>query len=139
MSWGPRHEPYDDALLQAHVQAIHEAGSRAAIYASAQWYYSRDAVEFAAEIQRLRDQYGLDGIYYDGIPSQEWVVAYEQMWLTRELFPEGPVIVHNTGQADNGNPPLGEPSPRRYVRVARLFKKRPSFGWSPRSCGRTCR
>ncbi len=112
MSWGPRHEPYDEALLHDHVRAIHETGSLAAVYASAHWYYSRDPEEFAAEIQRLRDAYRLDGIYYDGIPSQEWVVAYEQMRLTRELFPDGPVIIHNTGQAYNGNPPLGEPSLR---------------------------
>lgn len=112
MSWGPRHEPYDEASLRAHIQAIHAAGSRAAVYASAHWYYSREPDEFMAEVRRLRDTYGLDGIYYDGIPSQEWVVAYEEMRMTRALFPEGPVIVHNTGQNYNGNPPLGEPSLR---------------------------
>ena len=99
-------------MLRDHVQAIHKAGSKAALYASAHWYYSRDPQEFATEIRRLRDTYSIDGIYYDGIPSQEWLVAYEEMRLTREIFPEGPVIVHNTGQAYNGNPPLGEPSIR---------------------------
>lgn len=28
-------------------------------------------------------------IYYDDIRSQEWLVAYEEMRMTRELFPEG--------------------------------------------------
>jgi len=112
MSWGPWHEPYDESLVHKHVAAIKAAGAAPIMYASPQWYYSRDAQEFAGELRRLRDTYGIEGIYYDGIPSQEWLVAYEEMRMTRELFPEGPVIVHNTGQCYNGNPPLGEPALR---------------------------
>ncbi len=112
MSWGPKYIPYDEADLRAHIAAIKKAGAYPICYASAQWYYSRDPAEFANEIKRLRDTYGLEGIYYDGIPSQPWVVAYEEMRMTRELFPDGPVILHNTGNAYNGNPPLGEPSIR---------------------------
>ncbi|MCS7239596.1 MAG: hypothetical protein NZ899_15215 [Thermoguttaceae bacterium] len=112
MSWGSRHEPYDEKLLVAHIEAIHKAGSLAVVYASPNWYYSRDPEEFIAEMRRLRDTYGIDGVYYDGIPSQDWPLAYTLMRMTRELFPEGPVILHNTGQAYNGNPPLGEPSIR---------------------------
>ena len=99
-------------LTHDHIRAIHEAGSKAILYASPQWYYSRDAQEWADELRRLRDRYHIDGIYYDGIPSQEWIVAYEEMRLTREIFPDGPIIVHNTGQCYNGNPPLGEPAIR---------------------------
>ena len=112
MSWGPQHVPYDEQLTHAHIRAIHDVGAKAIFYSSPQWYYSRDAQEWARELRRLRDHYGIDGIYYDGIPSQEWIVAYEEMRLTRELFPDGPIILHNTGQCYNGNPPLGEPAIR---------------------------
>ena len=112
MSWGSEHVPYDEELTHAHIRAIHDAGSKAIFYGSPQWYYSRDAQEWANELRRLKDHYGIDGIYYDGIPSQEWIVAYEEMRLTREIFPDGPVILHNTGQCYNGNPPLGEPALR---------------------------
>ena len=112
MSWGPKHEPYDEPLIHAHIKAIHNVGSKAIFYASPQWYYSRDAGEWADELRRLQDRYGIDGMYYDGIPSQEWIVAYEEMRLTREIFPDGPIIVYNTGQCYNGNPPLGEPAIR---------------------------
>jgi len=110
MSWGPRHVAHDDEELRAHVAAIKKAGSHPVVYASPQWYYSRDAEEFAAELKRLKDTYGIEGVYYDGIPSQEWVVAYEEMRMTREVFPDGPVILHATGQSYSGGPPLGEPS-----------------------------
>ena len=112
MSWGPKHVPYDEDLTHDHIRAIHNVGAKAIFYGSPQWYYSRDAGEWADELRRLRDHYDIDGMYYDGIPSQEWIVAYEEMRLTREIFPDGPIIVHNTGQCYNGNPPLGEPSIR---------------------------
>ena len=112
MSWGPRHVPYDESVLRKHVAAIRKVGARSAVYMSPHWYYSRDAAEFAAEVRRLRETYGIDGVYYDGIPSQEWLVAYEVMRLTRQAVPDGPIIVHNTGQPYNGNPPLGEPAIR---------------------------
>lgn len=110
MSWGPKHVPYDEKLLRFHVNAVKEAGTHPILYTSAHWYYSRDAEEFIQEIRRLGDTYGIEDIYYDGIPSQEWVVVYEEMRMTRESFPDGPVIVHSTGQVYNGNPPLGEPA-----------------------------
>ena len=67
MSWGPRHRTLrTEKSLRAHIQAIHQANSLAAIYASPQWYFSRDAGEFIADVRRLCDAYGLDGNYYDG-------------------------------------------------------------------------
>jgi hypothetical protein len=37
------------------------------------------------------------------------VVAYEEMRMLREIFPDGALILHTTGQEYNGGPPLAVP------------------------------
>jgi hypothetical protein len=96
MSWGREHVAYDDADLTKHTRAIQQAGIRALIYMSPWFYYSRDPDEFAGEVRRLRDRYGFSGVYYDGLPADDWVAAYEIMRLTREAYPSGTIILHNT-------------------------------------------
>ncbi|MHC4404661.1 MAG: hypothetical protein ACYTG0_33835, partial [Planctomycetota bacterium] len=110
MSWGPEFTPHDEDELRGAIAAAKEAGMRPIVYISPYFYYSRDPAEFTEHARRLKEKYGIDGAYYDGIPSQEWVVAYEEMRMTRELFRDGVIIVHTTGHASNGGPPLGEPS-----------------------------
>lgn len=83
---------------------------RPIVYISPYFYYSRDPDEFTEHARRLKVKYAIEGAYYDGIPSQEWLAAYEVMRMTRELFRDGVIILHNTGHASNGGPPLGEPS-----------------------------
>lgn len=95
-SWGREHLPYDEAEIRDHVRAIKAAGSRPIPYMSGWFYYSRNAAEFGAEVRRLRDTYGFEGVYYDGMPVQDWIVAYEEMRLTREVYPDGMVILHHT-------------------------------------------
>lgn len=109
-SYGHEHVPYDANEMKMHVAAIKEAGMRPIVYMSPYYYYSRDAAEVAEEAKRMKDTYGIEGVYFDGIPSQEWIVAYEEMRMTREVFPEGIIILHNTGHPYNGIPPLGDPS-----------------------------
>ncbi|MCJ7823150.1 MAG: hypothetical protein MUQ26_08775, partial [Armatimonadetes bacterium] len=109
-SWGREHVPYDLDDFRAHVRAAKDAGMTPIMYASCHWYYSRDADEYAAELRRMKDLVDIEGVYYDGIPGQEWVVAYEEMRMTREIFRDGKIIVHATGNNYNGHPPLLEPS-----------------------------
>ncbi len=109
-SYGREHVAHNDKEIFDNVAAIKSAGMRAIIYTSPYYYYSRDAAEFAGEAKRLKEKYSLDGIYFDGIPSQEWIVAYEEMRITREIFPDGVIVLHNTGHPYNGIPPLGDPS-----------------------------
>jgi hypothetical protein len=76
-------------------------------YMSPYFYISTNMGRFIEEVRRLRDTYGIEGVYYDGVPSQDWLAAYEVMRMTRETFPDGNIIVHTTGQGYNGGPPLG--------------------------------
>ncbi len=100
----------DDSLFRNHVNAIKSNNMTACPYMSPYFFHSRDPEVFANEVKRMRDTYDINGVYYDGIPSQEWVAAYEMMRMTREILKDGTIIFHNTGHASNGGPPLGEVS-----------------------------
>lgn len=109
MSFGPSWTPYDEAGLREHIAAIKHAGMRPINYMSAYFYYSRDPQEYIDNVRAFKEEYGIEGIYSDGDPSPEWVVAYEEMRMLRELFPDGVIVLHTTGQPGNGGPPLSEP------------------------------
>jgi len=95
MSYGREHAAHDEKLLLEHVTAMNQAGIAPIMYMSGWFYYSRDAAEFTGEVKRIRDRYGISGVYFDGIPL-EWPVAYEEMRMTRELFPDGVIVLHHT-------------------------------------------
>ena len=109
MSWGRDYVPYDRELRE-YVAAAKKAHMRPIVYMSPYYYYSRDPWEIVGQAKKLRDQYGIEGVYYDGLPSSEWLVGYEQIRLTREVFPDGVIILHTTGHCYDGGAPLGEAS-----------------------------
>lgn len=96
MSWGPEWQVRNGELLRRHITAAKQAGIRPVPYMSGWFYYSRNALEFAAEVRRLKEEWGFEGVYYDGLPTESWVVAYEEMRLTREIYPDGTIILHHT-------------------------------------------
>jgi hypothetical protein len=110
MSYGRDHVPYDTDHFRKHVEAAKAAGLKPIPYMSPYYYYSRDAQEVADQCRMFRDTFGLQGAYFDAVPSLEWIVAYEQMRLAREIFPDGAIVLHATGHPYDGGPPLGEPS-----------------------------
>ena len=109
-SYTTHFELVDEQKFKDHIAAVKESRMTACPYMSPYFFYSRDPETFTSEVKRYRDKYGIDGVYFDGIPSQEWIVAYEEMRMTREILKEGTIIFHNTGHASNGTPPLGEVS-----------------------------
>ena len=109
LSYGKTIPAVDDAVVKSHISAIKTQGMSPINYMSAYFYYSRDPQEFINEVIRWRDTYGIEGIYSDGLPSQEWLVAYEEMRMLREAFPAGNLFIHTTGQSINGGPPLALP------------------------------
>jgi hypothetical protein len=109
MQWGPKAIPSDENWLMQHIKAAKAAGMKPLTYFSAYFYYSRDPDEYIAELARWKNTYGIEGFYTDGIPDIQWIVAYEEMRMARELFPDGAIIVHTTGQSSNGGPPMALP------------------------------
>jgi len=116
-SWGREHVPYSEQELRDRVAAIKAAGSLPLPYMSGWFYYSRDAAEFAAEVKRLRDRYGFEGVYYDGLPVLDWIAAYEEMRLTHEIYPEGMIILHHTSPAPLSDASLELPAVSTYAGI----------------------
>ena len=96
MSFGTQYVPCDTQVLASHVNAIHAQGKKAMSFFSAWFYHSRDTEEWLGEVERWRDNYGIDGAYSDGLPQDDWLVAYEQMRGLRERFPSGPIVIHDS-------------------------------------------
>lgn len=101
-----------EAGFKAQIKAAKEAGMQVITYAPAYFYFDKYSPDqYITEITRLKNTYGLDGIYSDGTPSEhQWVTAYEESRMLRELFPDGTLVVHHTGNPANGGPPLSSPA-----------------------------
>jgi hypothetical protein len=109
MSFGRECIPVNENDVKKHIAALKAVGIKPINYMSAHFYYSRDAEEYVNEVKRWKEKYGIEGVYSDGMPSPEWIVSYEEMRMLRELFPDGPVVIHSTGQAYGGGAPLHLP------------------------------
>ena len=109
--WGPHwtyNAPGRETAFKEHITAGKAAGMKMLTYAPAYFYFDKSSPDrYITEVARLKNRYGLDGIYSDGTPSEhQWVTAYEESRMLRELFPDGVLIVHQTGVPANGGPPL---------------------------------
>ena len=109
MSFGRECIPVNENEVKNHIAALKSAGIQPINYMSAYFYYSRDAEEYVNEVKRWKNKYGIEGVYSDGMPTPEWIVGYEEIRMLRELFPDGPVVIHSTGQAYGGGAPLHLP------------------------------
>ncbi len=98
--------------LKKNVQAAHELGIQVIEYITAYFFQDTTSADpYIKEVRRIRDTYGIDGVYSDGTPSEwRWITAYEDVRLLRELFPDGFIRVHQSGVHENGGPPLSSPS-----------------------------
>lgn len=116
-SWGREHLPCGEQEIRDHIAAIKAAGSHPLPYMSGWFYYSRNAAEFGAEVKRLRDAYGFEGVYYDGMPILDWIVTYEGMRLTRQLYPDGMIILHHSSPAPLSDASLELPAISTYADI----------------------
>ena len=44
-------------------------------YISAWFAFERNASEYVNKVVEWRDSYGMDGVYSDGLPEDEWLIA----------------------------------------------------------------
>jgi len=100
LTWGHSYsnyyEPYDEKEMRDHMQKIREIGGRSVTYMSAYWTPSRDAAVYIDGVRQFKEKYGIDGVYSDGLPSADWLLAYKEIRMLRELFPDGTIIVHDS-------------------------------------------
>ncbi len=97
MSQGTRYEIRTDIDAQDHFNAVSANGDNWIAYFSQWFYYSRDAEEWTNEIARWQSEYGMGGMYSDGLAQDDWLSAYESMRRLRgDVFPSGTIIIHDS-------------------------------------------
>lgn len=83
--WANRHpEPIDAQELQRVIHTAHTCGMRVLVYNSP-LFFPGTGSEYLKELQREMEEYGLDGIYFDGI-SEDIIENYEIMKGARKLL-----------------------------------------------------
>lgn len=90
------------------VQAAHRYGLRFSVYASFYYHYKkfRDSELYFSQIKKLKQDFGIDGIYLDGMLSEDHrsrlddkIKNWEMIRRLRQLFgPEGSIIYHATNR-----------------------------------------
>ena len=68
------------------------------------YHSTRNATEYIGHVKQWKDEFGIDGIYSDGLPEDDWLCAYEEVRMLRELFPAGSLVFHDTKHAGRGMP-----------------------------------
>lgn len=110
--WTPffTYNTHEDGFLYA-IKRAHEAGMEAITYLPQYFFYNKyNPDEYVANLKRIKERYGIDGIYSDGTSSEhQWTTAYEASRMARQLFGSGTMIVHQTGISANGGAPLSSP------------------------------
>ncbi|MBQ4517349.1 MAG: hypothetical protein II997_02035 [Clostridia bacterium] len=114
MEWQPHYvQVVHKDTFESHLKAIKDAGMKVMLYTSSYYYYKWDADAYIAEIKRLKEKWNIDGVYTDGQPN-EWIVAYEQTRMLRELFPDGTIMAHATDMAPAGSASIFFPGSTTY-------------------------
>ena len=88
-----------------HITLLHSKNKKALNYMSSYFYFSRDPDIYISNVKEWKDTYDIDGIYSDGLAT-EWLIAYEEMRMLRQLFPDGYLQIHDSGTWGNGGPPI---------------------------------
>jgi hypothetical protein len=105
-SWPGSYVPNPNAsAVKQLVADVQHANKSALAYMSMWFAFSRNASVYANHVREWRDEYGIDGIYSDGLPEDDFLVAYEEVRLLRELFPTGSLIFHDSQEGrEEGKP-----------------------------------
>ena len=97
-----------ESIMRDMVSSAKKNGVKPIMYTSMHFYKNRYSPDrYIQEVQRLKDEYGIEGVYSDGTPAEgAWIVAYEESRMLREMFPDGVLFVHSSGVPANGGLPL---------------------------------
>lgn len=100
-SYSDEYEVHSPGTMRAVMKKIHEQGHRAIPYMSGYWTPTREADVYIAGVRNFAEKYGIDGVYSDGLPPEDWILAYKEMRMLRALFPDGPISVHDSVRQAN--------------------------------------
>ncbi len=108
MSYGTEYKLKNEYVFKNHISAAKAQGVKPLEYMS-MYFYNAGIDNYINEVTRHKTQYGIEGVYSDGVPSIDWIEAYDGMRRLRQVFPTGCIILHTTGQSANGGAPLATP------------------------------
>lgn len=94
------------------IERAKAVGMQAITYMPQYFFFNKYTPDdWVANLLRVKNRYGVDGIYSDGTSSEhQWVTAYEASRMGRQIFGDGTMIVHQTGISENGGAPLSSPA-----------------------------
>ena len=127
---GP-YEVLDPAELRRVIATCERLDLKLIPYMSPYYCVEPRIDEFLAELERLRSEYGFHGIYYDGLYTRDWVRSYRIMRLTRAMFPDGPVYLHDTLSAPVHQYDIWCPFVDTYADIVLRGEGRPTEGADP--------
>lgn len=125
-SYATEHEPLDPVQTKKTIEAARELGLGAIPYISAYWVPTRDPDEYISAVRKYKDEYDINGVYSDGIEAMDWMVAYKEMRMLRELFPSGSIIVHDSMNQDGWVGSQLRPFIHTYATTMYLAENTPS-------------
>ncbi len=127
---GP-YEVRDPGQFRRVIATCERLGLKVIPYMSPYYHVEPRVEQFMAQLARLRTQYGFHGIYYDGLYTRDWVRSYRIMRLTRAMFPEGPLYLHDTLSAPAHEYDIWCPFIDTYADIVLRGEGRPTEGSTP--------
>eukprot|EP01046_Picozoa_sp_COSAG06_P030052 COSAG06_NODE_2833_length_6205_cov_3.583361_4_plen_757_part_00 len=89
--------PFPNATsARKQIDTLHAHGKAALPYMSAFYHNTRNATEYITHVREWKDRFSIDGVYSDGLPEYDWICAYEEARMLRQIFPDGPLVFHDT-------------------------------------------
>eukprot|EP00039_Didymoeca_costata_P032522 m.38187 g.38187 ORF g.38187 m.38187 type:complete len:800 (-) comp9400_c0_seq1:200-2599(-) len=139
MSWKGPFLPSNETRVKEAITAIHNEGKAAVPYMSAWFHISRNANEFVNNVVEWKNKFDIDGIYSDGLPNDDWIVAYNEMRLLRDAFGDnGTLIVHDSIRESGMTASQYRPFVHTYASATLMAEEMPSTdgtAWQwPRFC-----
>ena len=96
-SYGPRYEPRTTFRTPTTCPACAPRATAGSPTSRSGSTSPETRETFADEIARWRDDYGMDGMYSDGLAQDDWLSAYELMRRLRgDVYPDGTLIIHDS-------------------------------------------
>ena len=85
-----------DSAVSTLVDTFAKNGLQGLPYMSCGLASTRNASVYIDRVRAWKERYHIQGVYSDGLAEDDWLVAYEEVRMLRELFPNGTLIFHDT-------------------------------------------
>lgn len=127
--WEGPYVPYpSSAAVKQLVGDVLASKKDPVVYMSMWFSYTRNATVYINHVQDWKTRFGIRGIYSDGLPICDWLSAYEEARMLRQLFPDGTLIFHDSqeGREESKAAALYRPFIHAYATSTLMGENTPS-------------